>query len=205
MIRNVVLDMGNVMLDYSPERYLRTWVEREEDRALLRRELFDSVEWAMTDHGTLDNAGLCRAVCSRVPERLHAAVGTIITHWCEDMPALPGIAEVIAQLLDEGYHLYVLSNVGQDYPTMRKNIPHLDRFSGEFTSSQVRLLKPEPAIFTAFCERFGLLPEECLFVDDQKNNAYGAMRIGMHGLAYHGDPQTIPDKIKEINGGCRHE
>lgn len=37
MIRNVVLDMGNVMLDYNPERYLETYIEREEDRPLSRR------------------------------------------------------------------------------------------------------------------------------------------------------------------------
>lgn len=205
MIRNVVLDMGNVILDFAPERYLNTWVDAEADKVLLRRELFGSIEWTMTDHGTLNNAGLCRAVCTRVPERLHDAVETIIAHWCEDMPPLPGIDKVIGQLLEEGYHLYILSNVGQDYPVMRRNIPHIERFSGEFTSSQAKLLKPEPTIFTAFCDQFGLVPEECLFVDDQKANAYGAIRAGMHGLAYFGDPKTILQKIKEINGGARDE
>lgn len=191
MIKNVVLDMGNVMLDYNPERYLCTWVEAEEDRDLLRRELFGSIEWVMTDHGTLDDEGLCRAVCARVPERLHESVRNIIAHWCEDMPVLPGIPEVIETLLDKGYRLYVLSNVGQGYPTMRKNIPHIDKFSGEFTSSQWRLIKPEPAIFSAFCAHFGLVPAECIFIDDQKNNVYGAIRVGMQGLVYHGDPESI--------------
>ena len=199
MIRNIVLDMGNVMLDFAPERYLNPWTEREEDKALLRRELFGSIEWVMTDHGTLDNDGLYRAVCTCVPERLHDTVKTIIAHWPYDMPALPGIAEVIETLLDKGYHLYVLSNVGQDYPIMRKNIPHIDRFSGEFISSEAKLLKPEPAIYEAFCRRFDLEPSECLFVDDQKNNAYGAMRAGLHGLAYDGDPQSILEKIAQLN------
>ena len=199
MIRNIVLDMGNVILDFAPERYLDAWVKLEEDKALLRRELFGSIEWVMTDHGTLDNDGLCRAVCTRVPECLHDTVRNIIAHWPEDMPALPGIAEVIGALLNSGYHLYVLSNVGQDYPVMRKNIPHIERFSGEFISSEAKLLKPEPAIFTAFCEKFGLVPSECLFVDDLKNNAYGAMRAGMHGLVYHGDPQSILAEVEKLN------
>ena len=198
MIRNVVLDMGNVILDFNPERYLHTWVERDADKALLRRELFGSIEWTMTDHGTLDNDGLCRAVCSRVPEHLHKTVRTIIDNWCHDMPALPGIAKVIETLLNDGRRLYILSNVGQDYPVMRKNIPHIDRFSGEFTSSNWKLLKPEPAIFTTFCEHFGLLPDECLFVDDRKDNAYGAIRAGMHGLVYYGDPQSILDALHNL-------
>ena len=81
---------------------------------------------------------------------------------------------------------------------MRKNIPHIDRFSGEFTSSNWKLLKPEPAIFTTFCEHFGLLPDECLFVDDRKDNAYGAIRAGMHGLVYYGDPQSILDALHNL-------
>ena len=79
MIRNVVFDMGNVLLDFNPERYLQNFVEREEDRALLRDELFDSVEWVMTDHGRLDDEGLGDTVCGRVPERLHGTVRRIGT------------------------------------------------------------------------------------------------------------------------------
>ena len=58
MIRNVVLDMGNVMLDYNPERYLETYIEREEDRPLVKAELFGAVEWTMCDYGTGDDEGL---------------------------------------------------------------------------------------------------------------------------------------------------
>lgn len=200
MIRNVVLDMGNVILDFNPERYLAAFVERDEDRALLRKELFGSIEWVMTDHGVLDNAGLCRAVCARIPERLHESVRSILAHWFEDMPALPGVGDVIGRLLDKGYRLYVLSNVGENFDIMKKNIPHIERFSGTFISSEWKLIKPEPAIFSAFCAHFRLVPAECLFVDDQKVNVYGAVRIGMKGLPYYGDPADIEKKLEELNG-----
>ena len=198
MIRNVVFDMGNVILDFSAKRYLDTWVEAEADKALLMRELFDSIEWVMTDHGTLDNKGLCSAVCARVPQRLHAAVGNIIAHWWEDMPVLPGMEELIRGLLEEGYRLYVLSNVGEYHSLLQPKIPHIERFSGVFFSSQWKMLKPEVEIYRTFCAHFGLVPDECLFIDDRKDNAYGAQRIGMHGLAYHGQPEEIKEALNAL-------
>lgn len=199
MIRNVVFDMGNVLLDFAPERYLRNFVEEEGDWALLRRELFGSVEWVMTDHGALDDEGLCAAVCGRVPERLHGTVRRILAHWYEDMPAYPGVEALIGRLLAQGYRLYVLSNVSPHYDVMRRGIPHIGEFAGEFISCKAHLLKPEPAIFAAFCEKFGLKPEECLFIDDQKINVYGAMRVGMQGLVYYGRPEDVERRLEELN------
>ncbi len=198
MIRNVVFDMGNVLLDFNPERYLQNFVEREEDRALLRDELFDSVEWVMTDHGRLDDEGLGDTVCGRVPERLHGTVRRILAHWYEDMPVYPGVKELIERLMEQGYRLYVLSNVSENYRIMRQNIPHIEDFDGEFISCKAHLLKPEPAIFAAFCEAFDLAPEECLFIDDQKNNVYGAMRAGMQGLVYRGRPESVEARLEAL-------
>ena len=200
MIRNVVFDMGNVLLDFAPERYLSRFVAAEGDRALLREELFGSVEWVMTDHGALGDEGLYAAVCGRVPERLHGVVREIIRHWYEDMPAYPGVEALIGRLLARGYRLFVLSNVSEHYDVMRRGIPHIEEFDGEFISCRAHLLKPEPAIFSAFCEKFGLKPEECLFIDDQKINVYGAMRVGMKGLVYRGRAEDVEQRLEDLNG-----
>lgn len=198
MIRNVVLDMGNVMLDYNPERYLETYIEREEDRPLVKAELFGAVEWTMCDYGTGDDEGLIAAACRHLPERLHPQVEKLVRSWYYDMPAYPEMGEKIGELLDKGYRLYVLSNVNRHYDVMRRSIPHLDRFSGEFVSYQWKLIKPEPAIFSAFCQHFNLVPAECLFVDDRQDNVLGAMRVGMNAMVYHGDPARIDEKLEEL-------
>ena len=88
MIRNVVLDMGNVMLDYNPERYLETYIEREEDRPLVKAELFGAVEWTMCDYGTGDDEGLIAAACRHLPERLHPQVEKLVRNWYYDNPLL---------------------------------------------------------------------------------------------------------------------
>ena len=88
MVRNVVFDMGKVLLDFNVERYLLR-VEREEDRPLVRQALFASVEWVMTDYGTMDDEGLLAAACRRLPQHLHPAAEEIVRTWYRDMPAYP--------------------------------------------------------------------------------------------------------------------
>jgi putative hydrolase of the HAD superfamily len=195
MIHNVVFDMGKVLLDFNVERYL-LHVEREEDRPLVRHALFESAEWTMTDYGIMDDERLIAAACRRLPQHLHPAAAEIVHTWYRDMPAYPGIGEVIRGLKDEGYRLYLLSNVSGHYEVMRRNIPHIERFDGEFISSDWHLLKPDPEIFRVFCLHFGLNPAQCFFIDDQPANVFGAMRAGMRGMVYHGDPGEIRPELE---------
>lgn len=190
MIRNVVFDMGKVLLDFNVDRYLERVPERA-DKELVRRALFQSVEWVMTDYGALGDEGLLQAACRRLPQRLHAAAAQIVSTWYRDMPAYPGIGDVIAGLKDEGYRLYLLSNVCRHYDVMRRSIPHIERFDGEFLSCDWHLLKPDPEIFRTFCLRFSLTPAQCFFIDDQPANVFGALRAGLRGMVYHGDPASI--------------
>ena len=157
MIHNVVFDMGKVLLDFNVERYL-LHVEQEEDRPLVRHVLFESAEWTMTDYGTMDDERLIAAACRRLPQHLHPAAAEIVHTWYRDMPAYPGIGEVIRGLKDEGYRLYLLSNVSGHYEVMRRNIPHIERFDGEFISSDWHLLKPDPEIFRVFACTSGSTP-----------------------------------------------
>lgn len=199
MVRNVVFDMGKVLLDFNVERYLLR-VEREEDRPLVRQALFASVEWVMTDYGTMDDERLLAAACRRLPQHLHPAAEEIVRTWYRDMPAYPGVGEVIRRLKDEGYRLYLLSNVCGHYDVMRRNIPHIERFDGEFISSDWHLLKPDPEIFRTFCLHFGLNPAQCFFIDDQPANVFGALRAGMRGMVYHGDPAAILPALRAAQG-----
>lgn len=197
MISNIVLDMGNVLLDYDPKRFIAPFVEKEEDRKAIIQELFSSAEWIGGDLGTYTDEMVMAAAFKRLPERLHGAVRAVMGDFYKRMPAYPDTERLITTLLDKGFNLYLLSNVGVHFDEMRKNIPHLDRFCGEFLSYQVKLIKPQPEIFAAFCEKYHLAPETCLFVDDSPANAFGAMRAGMKGFVFRGDADKLLEYVEE--------
>ena len=69
MIRNIVLDMGNVLLDYNPEFVMDTFCSSEEEKDIIRRELFEGPEWEMADSGDIKDKDRFDLVKSRVPLR----------------------------------------------------------------------------------------------------------------------------------------
>lgn len=200
-IKHLVFDMGNVLIRYNARYYLEKYVPDEADRTLLFREVFQSVEWVRLDHGTITEEGAIAASCARLPRRLHEAAALLYHNWNQDIPPVPGMEELIARAKAEGYGIYLLSNTSQRYHRFRKNIPALRLFDGEFISADWRLLKPDPAIFRAFCGHFGLTPAQCLFVDDLPANVYGAQCAGMDGVVFYGDVQDLEQRLA-AHGVC---
>ena len=76
-------------------------------------------------------------------------------------------------------------------------------FDGVVISGEVGLHKPQPEIFRLGCERVGLPPEECVFVDDLKENCDGAEAIGMKAILHRGADTTIPEleRLLEVELG----
>ena len=198
MIKNIVFDMGGVLINFDAEQYTAQFVLNAEDRALIRRELFRSVEWIQMDRGVITDAEAVSAVCARLPERLHQAVRDILDNWHQDIPPLDGVYDLVKELKGKGYRIYLLSNTCTRFHEFRKNIPALEFFDGEFVSCDFHFVKPEPGIYLRFLEYFHLRPEECVFIDDDPRNIEGAVRCGMGGVIYHGDPAHLRLRLREL-------
>ena len=75
MIRNIVFDMGNVLLRFEPELIMtRHGIVTPEDREIVKREMFRSVEWVMMDMGILTEEKAEPLFMARIPERLREKV-----------------------------------------------------------------------------------------------------------------------------------
>ncbi len=197
---NIILDMGDVILQQLRVPYAGRWVSDPEEQRLIVRELFSSVEWLSCDLGTLPHRDVPGPVAERLPEHLRKAVREISDSYPASMALMPGAKDFIETLLREGYPLYLLSNVGDYYEEhIRPKIPHIDEFRGEFLSFREHLLKPEKAIFTAFLERFSLDPRDCFFVDDVPANMLGAYRAGFRGMVFRNDYGAVLDEIRRLN------
>ena len=198
MIKNVVFDMGGVLIRFDAEHYTARFVPDSADYELMRRELFRSIEWVWMDRGTITDDEVVAAVCARLPERLHQAVRDILDNWHQDIPPLDGVYDLVKELKGKGYRIYLLSNTCTRFHEFRKNIPALEFFDGEFVSCDFHFVKPEPGIYLRFLEYFHLRPEECVFIDDDPRNIEGAVRCGMGGVIYHGDPAHLRLRLREL-------
>ena len=70
-------------------------------------------------------------------------------------------------------------------------------FDGKLISCDVKIVKPCPRIYELFTDKFGLDPEECLFVDDATANVAAAIACGWQGIVFHGDAEELKRKMTE--------
>lgn len=202
MIENIVFDMGKVLIQFDVDHYLSYFADAPEDRELLRREVFRSVEWIQLDRGTVTDTEAVRLICKRLPERLHQAVEDIFARWHRDIPPLGGVYDLVSDLKQAGYHLYLLSNTSVRFHEFRKNIAALKFFDGEFISADCGLLKPELEIYQKFFEKFSLDPAKCIFIDDAPANIEASYRAGMPGIVYNDDPEELRGKLRAFGVKC---
>lgn len=87
MIKNIVFDMGKVLLDYESMRACRHFLENEDDQKLVCSAVFDSHEWILLDMGLISEEEGLAKMCARLPERLQEAAKQCFAHW-------PGILHV---------------------------------------------------------------------------------------------------------------
>ena len=197
MIRNIVFDMGNVMIYFNKKIFLDRAGVSGEDRTLLERVVFDSLEWARLDRGSLLEPEAEKLMCARLPERLHGYVHDFVYDW--DKPLLPvrDMAPLVRELKAKGYGIYLLSNAASRQHDYWPDIPGSECFDGTLISADERLTKPEKEIYELFFERFGLCPDECVFIDDNTMNAEGAFRCGMHPIVFHDDVAELRARLRE--------
>lgn len=194
MIKNVVLDMGNVLLDFNPDYILDLFCSSEEEKDIINRELFNGPEWQLGDKGEIKDKDRYDLVKARVPEKYHEALKKCADRWDICMDPLEGAEEFCRYVKDSGYKIFVLSNASDlFYKYFPKFLP-LDFFDGVFVSSDYLMLKPDIAIYRKFLEEYGLKAEECLFIDDREANVKGAEIAGMNTFCFKGDYA----KIREV-------
>lgn len=196
MIKNIIFDMGNVLIHFDRAQFLDRLGVEEADRELLMREVFLSLEWVRMDRGSMNEQTAQESMCRRIPERLHWAVHELVSQW--DQPILPveGMEELIGELKAAGYGIYLLSNASVRQHDYWPRIAASRFFDGTLISADEGVVKPQPEIYRLMLERFQLKAEECFFIDDVAGNIEGAFYCGIPGAVFHNDVVRLRRELR---------
>lgn len=196
MVKNIVFDMGNVLLRFDRDYFLDAAGVEGEDRKILMNNVYLSVEWARMDRGSMTEVEAAASMCCHIPERLHEKAHLLVDRW--DRPILPveGMASLVRELKAAGFGIYLLSNASYRQHEYCPRIPGSEYFDGTLISADVKYVKPEPEIYRLLYKKYGLIPEECVFIDDSAANIEGAERTGMPGIVFHGDAAELREKLR---------
>lgn len=199
MIKNIIFDMGGVLIDYNPEKTLYGMFDKETADILLK-EIFRNPVWSDKDRGIIAPAEIMQNAKSNIPEEVFEKVCEMVDNFYPYMPPFEKMYGLVETLKSKGFGIYLLSNASSDFHERRSGIPALSLFDGVIISADYKLLKPEKEIYEKLYETFSLKPEECFFIDDVQANIDGAAATGMQGHCYHhGDLDILIRDMQERN------
>lgn len=196
VIKNVIFDVGKVLVAFEWEKYLRKFGFSEEKYEKIARATFLSSVWPERDRGLYDEEEYIRQFIQLAPE-YGEDIKKVIKGSTKTIRPYPYAETWVRYLKDRGYHLYILSNYS-DYMlkgTLDK-LTFLKYMDGIIFSCQVKELKPEPEIYRVLLEKYGLKPEECVFIDDMGENCASAEKQGIHTVCFREFKQAAADLEK---------
>jgi putative hydrolase of the HAD superfamily len=185
-IRNVVFDVGGVLLQWDPPAIIAQFAPDPAQQALIRREIFEHPEWHEFDRGTIDVARAVTQFGKRAglePEQMRALFQTVN----ESLHPIAGTIQLVEDLAAAGVHLYVLSNMPvSTYEYLTRKHEFFGHFRELVISGAIRMIKPEPAIYRHLIEKTGIVPAESVFLDDLLKNVVAARECGLHAIQFKG-------------------
>lgn len=185
MIKNVVFDLGGVVVNCDARNWLvdRFFNKKMEDT--LYALTFGSENWQRWDRGEIGYNTLCRLVLEEARQKGVAfETGVVLEDWFAMLTNKNGTIDLMVQLKKAGYKLYFLSNTEVETIEKLSRRPFWRLWDGGVTSYEVGVCKPAPDMYAAIVSRYGLIPTETIFIDDKRENVEMAMAMGMTGLRY---------------------
>ncbi len=197
-IRNIVFDLGKVLVDFEPERCMETLGFSDEAKNAFRKKVFPDI-WEECDRIPYND----KEVRARFKSSLPGFESEIDRLWNDPTSitkVFPYTDSWIAELKEKGLSVYILSNYGKRaFEINSVYYGFLSRVDGQIISYDVQCVKPDERIFRILCERYGLTPEESAFLDDREDNVLTARRLGFHGILFTGfqEAKDMLDRLLE--------
>lgn len=189
MIKNIVFDIGNVLLNFLPEKYL---VEKYTDEKIVEKlytEIFKSKEWIDLDRGTLTKQEAVERIINRNPEYAES-IQRCMEEWHDILTPIDESVALLKLISEKNYKSYMLSNFHLvAFEHVYEKFDFFKLFDGGIISYREKLVKPELDIYKRLVEEYSIRPEESLFIDDMEVNIRGAEKLGFHVVLFKNSEQ----------------
>ena len=193
MIKNIIFDLGNVLVAFDYRRFYRSFGYDEAMVERLAKATALSPIWNELDRGALSFEEILQGFVENDPQ-LEAVIRNIFADVKELLYQYDYTISWIEQFKRKGYKVYYLSNFFQKAADdCAKEIEFLQDMDGGILSYQEKITKPEPEIYQLLLNRYGLKAEECVFLDDTEKNILGAEKEGIHGILFRNQEQAIEE------------
>jgi putative hydrolase of the HAD superfamily len=196
MIKNIIFDIGNVLLTFDPKVYVQSKII-EEKADEIYESIFKSEEWLMLDKGTISEEDAKANIINKKIEN-EKYINLVFENWYNILTPIESSIDVLRKLKENGYSIFYLSNfhlAAFEYVTRKYDFFNL--FDGGVVSYKEKLLKPEVEIYEKIMDKYKLKSEETLFIDDTRENVKAAIKHGIKGIILE-EPKNLCGELEKI-------
>lgn len=191
-IKNIVFDIGNVILQWDPQVAIRK-VFPESDYNLLARNIFYSEIWHELNRGKITEKQALILYNDSLGIPL-AKLEQLMIEGKLSLKPVAGSLDLIKNVYSKGYNLHLLTdNTKEIVQYLTENFDFLQYFNGMVSSADIGYLKPSPIIYQSLLHTYELIPQETVFIDDLQINVAGAKSVGIHAIQFSNTENCIID------------
>ena len=183
MIRNIIFDIGQVLVDFRWRGYMLDLGIPEETADLLGEKTINSPIWGELDLGVRPEEDVIADMIRIVPDH-EEEFRRFMDNPVDVVRPFPKTRERMLKLKEAGYNIYLLSNYPKSMFELHaeRSFNFMDIIDGKIVSSFERLVKPQPEIYELLLSRYNLKREECIFLDDRMINVEAARALGISAI-----------------------
>lgn len=197
-MKNIVFDLGGVVVDWNPERLMQEYTGGPEMPVALFKKGFFQEFWPDYDRGLMDQVKIVKEM-SMFAGRSYAECWDFVEFIKHSLRNIPETVQLIRELSARGYRLFCLSNMSVEFYDYLKEREVFRYFEGQIISALEHVIKPEKEIYEILIHRYGLKPAESLFIDDLQINVASARELGFHTVHFVDKAAGIRE-IQESSG-----
>ncbi|MCD7867325.1 MAG: HAD family phosphatase [Clostridiales bacterium] len=195
-IRNLIFDIGNVLVDFDWEGYLKSYGFPEEKYEKIADAVFRSETWSLRDQGLKKEEEYIQDFIAAAPEYARE-IREVVEGSFATIRKRDYTDTWLRYLKNQGYRLYALSNYSQYmYEHTLKELSFLKEMDGVLLSWEIQDIKPHASFYQALLTRCGLKAEESVFLDDREDNCQAAERQGIHAIVFENLKQAAGELEK---------
>ena len=185
--KNIIFDYGNTIAVFEPKEIIKSFGITDEYKvSLLNEKAFDRKYWDKLDSGELSQEDFIKNVKSDLPSELHSDAEKICNGWITKLPYIEGMEKLIKKLKNDGFKLYILSNISRHFAENYEKDGIFKLFDGLVFSAEIGMVKPDENIFKYILNKYSLVPKETVFIDDNESNINAAKLLNINAYLFDG-------------------
>ena len=195
MIKNIIFDIGNVILQFDIKEVIPNFTKKENEKQFIINNIINSPEWlqySLIDTGFISREQAIEIVEDRTNHINDELIEKFWYRYNDYSFINDNVIDIIKELKEKDYKIYLLSNINSHTYNHIKDNKLFNLVDGYVFSYIEHQVKPYVGIYNTLLERYKLIPQECLFIDDNIKNIKTANELGIQGK------KVIPDNFESV-------